>query len=166
MRAHLFRRPLRYRALALTATLAVAATLASLGAAQASAARAAPQSERLAARTATADTFEPESLSQCPQYSLCLWRNVGFGGTLWYWSNSQHAHNVWIYVGGGANDQASSLYNDRDDWSEVAKNYPANQPDINLESPGSYEGNLVALDWPDGSDMNDSISSIDLTTSS
>jgi Peptidase inhibitor family I36 len=132
----------------------------------ASIAKAAIQPGSQAHRTAAASTSVPAVIGNCPQYSLCLWQNSSYTGNMWFWSNSMYRHNVWIWVGGSANDQASSLYNDRVDISGVAKNYPANSPDIYYESRANQIDNLANAVWPDYTSENDSISSIDLTTSS
>lgn len=124
-----------------------------------------PKSEMQPGSQTRARTTVPAVIGNCPQYSLCLWQNSGYSGNMWFWSNSLYRHNVWIWVGGSANDQASSLYNDRVDVSGVAKNYPANSPDIYYESRSNQIDNLANAVWPDLSSENDSISSIDLTTS-
>lgn len=177
MHSHLLRRPHPYRALALTVTLMSAATLAIAGAAQASAsgaptAHAPIQPRSVISQSAAADT--PASLSQCPQYSLCLWAASGYSSTFWHWTNSGTAHNTWVPLTSSENDKASSLYNDRDDWSGVAKAYPECQPNHNptycddyyLEPPGNQISNFSGLTWPDGTSENDSISSVNLTTAS
>lgn len=161
---HIFQQRRVYQGMVLTAA-AAAAALAISGPAQASAtpnARGLSHVQGSAARKAG-----PLAISQCPQYSLCLWRDAGYDGTMWHWTNSASPKNTWISVNTegntGANDQASSLYNDRDDYSGVAKNYPATSPDGYFEVPGNQINNLAGLYWPDGTKENDSISSIDIT---
>ena len=164
MPSHLFRRPRPHRALALTTALASAAALAISGAAQASAATSQPGSP--ASQAAAASAAAPDSgISNCPKYSLCLWQNSGYTGNMWFWSWSMFPHEQDIWVGGSANDQASSLYNDRDDVSEVNKDYPSDLNSV-IVYMGSSNGNLANSKWPDGTSMNDSISSIALLTAS
>ena len=147
-----FRWPGRRRMLALTVPLVSAAVLAAPAAAEAS--------TQAAARPAA-----PAQISNCPQYSLCLWQNSGYGGNMWAWENSKFPKDTDIWVGGSANDQASSYYNDRDDTSEVAKNYPSDFPDIVIVYSGTANSNLANAKWPDGTSMNDSISTVSLLTS-
>jgi Peptidase inhibitor family I36 len=164
MSSHLFQQPRLYRTLALTAAFTSAAALAISGAAQASAATSQPGS--LASQAAVASAAIPHSgISNCPQYSLCLWQNSGYTGNMWFWSWSMTPHETGIWVGGSANDQASSLYNDRDDVSEVGKNYPMDDDSVIIYM-GSSNSNLANSKWPDGTSMNDSISSIALLTAS
>lgn len=148
-----FRWPGRRRMLALTVPLVSAAVLAAPAAAEAS--------TQAAARPAA-----PAQISNCPQYSLCLWQNSGYGGNMWAWENSKFPKDTDIWVGGSANDQASSYFNDRDDISGIAKNYPVKSGDRDYQSlsSGAEAYNLAGQDWPDGSGMNDSVSSIQLTS--
>lgn len=160
MHPHLFRRPRRsqrprrHRVLALASVLASASALAIASSAPASAATSHPADQSSPAAAAAS------GISQCPQYSLCLWRNVGYGGTMWDWTNSTTPHDEWLYVGAAANDQASSLYNDRDNLSWIAKDYIPTNGDYEVLNPGESRSNLLKWYWIDSTTENDSISAI------
>jgi Peptidase inhibitor family I36 len=153
---HLSRGTRRFRVLvlitALGAALAVPAT------AQASGVSA----ERA---SVTANVALPASMSQCPNHSLCLWHDSGFAGTLWVRTYGNVSSNTWLWLGSSSfNDQASSLYNKREYSSGVDKNYPANSPDSYCFDGGVSFNNLANVPWPDGTTMNDSISSYYLSS--
>lgn len=100
-----------------------------------------------------------------PRDGLCLWQNVGYEGDYWYYNQRGYSHNSWHYVGSYANDQASSIYNQRTEGTLVGKNMPPSMPDeVCIVYQAAY-GNLTAYAWPDGSTMNDSISSFNFVSS-
>lgn len=145
--------------------LAAAATTLAVGLGLGLVGTASADTSTAAQPSATADSAEaPASLSGCPGAALCLWRDSGFSGTQWTWRYGSHPHNQWLYVGSGANDQASSIYNNRGEVSGVAKNFPATSPDAYCEPTHSVVRNLAGINWPDGTPENDSISSVDLFT--
>jgi len=100
-----------------------------------------------------------------PHDGLCLWQNVGYEGNFWYYDQKGYSHNNWHYAGGYDNDKASSIYNHRTEGTLVAKNYPPSMPDeVCIIHQAAY-GNLTAYAWPDGTTMNDSISSFNFVSS-
>jgi Peptidase inhibitor family I36 len=108
----------------------------------------------------------PDSLSSCGAHTLCLWENSGYSGTQWSYAYADYAHDSWIYVGAAANDQASSLYNNRGDYSDISKNSPpsSNGQTQACVQPGDSVSDLANYEWTNGTAMNDSISAFDLTT--
>jgi hypothetical protein len=99
-----------------------------------------------------------------PHDGLCLWQNVGYEGSFWYYDQKGYSHNNWHYLGSD-NDLASSIYNHRTEGTLVAKNYPPSMPnEVCIIHQAAY-GNLTAYAWPDGTSMNDSISSFDFVSS-
>jgi hypothetical protein len=100
-----------------------------------------------------------------PHDGLCMWQNVGYKGDFWYYDQKGYAHDVWEYVGGRVNDLASSIYNMRTEGTLVGKNMPPSMPDIVCIIHQAAYGNLTAYAWPDGSTMNDSISSFNFVSS-
>jgi hypothetical protein len=149
MRSHRLTRPWRRCALALAAALAVAWMVPS-GAAQAS--------------TATpAVAPSPASIGQCPAHSFCMWQNYNYNnsvsGGFWYYTYGNYALFTWFYVGDSANDQATSLYNNRAWATGINKDYnPASIDDRYCLAGGYQNADLVPYAWHDGSGENDSIS--------
>lgn len=100
-----------------------------------------------------------------PNNGLCLWQNTGYEGAFWYYDQRGYSHDNWHYLGSYDNDRASSIYNHRTEGTLVGKNYPPSLPDeVCIIHQAAY-GNLTAYAWPDGSTMNDSISSFDFVSS-
>jgi hypothetical protein len=106
-------------------------------------------------------TLNPLAFSDCNSYNgLCLWHDSGYSGTLWVEKESTHITNAWYHLG-NAEDQVSSLYNNRTKATYIDKDYPPGGQTVCL--PQQYAlSNLKNWAWPNGSNMNDSISSFDL----
>jgi len=100
-----------------------------------------------------------------PNNGLCLWQNVGYEGNFWWYSQKGYSHNNWHYLGAYDNDLASSIYDHRTEGTLVGKNYPPSLPDEDCIIHQAAYGNLTAYAWPDGTTMNDSISSFDFVSS-
>jgi Peptidase inhibitor family I36 len=105
----------------------------------------------------------------CGASTLCTFQNANFNettaGSRWDYAWSSRPHGVWFYVGSGANDKISSLYNHRGWTSFFGKNCPIDN-NLVYENNESYDPNLNVGDrWQDGSSVNDSISAIALGTS-
>lgn len=94
-----------------------------------------------------------------PRDGLCLWQNTGYSGDMWYYDSHGAQGQVWYFVGHPENDKASSAYNKRSNATLLGKNMPPSMPDIVCLPQQAAYGNLTAYAWPDGSSMNDSISS-------
>jgi Peptidase inhibitor family I36 len=105
-------------------------------------------------------------LPSCPASTLCTFQNYNYGGTRWDYAYSSHPHNQWFYVGSAANDQITSFYNNREYASDFAENCPADN-NAYYWTGGGHVSNLnnEHYHWPDGNNMNDSISAIALSTS-
>lgn len=114
--------------------------------------------------TSNAQTVEPFSSSQCPQYYICLWENATYAGVIW---SATGRNNEWRYVGSGMNDRASAIWNRRTNSTWVARDYPAAGDYACIGSGWSYEsltkggrGQEGEYLWPQsGKGANDSISS-------
>jgi Peptidase inhibitor family I36 len=106
------------------------------------------------------------ALPSCPTSTLCTFQNSGYGGTRWNFAYSSRPHNTWFFVGSAANDQISSFYNHRAWTSYFAKACPAGS-NWAASAGGSAVSNLNdgQHTWQDGTNANDSISSIALGTS-
>lgn len=97
--------------------------------------------------------------------NFCMWHDSSYMGTMWTWNTNKNSHNTWLYVGSAANDQASSLFNERSYVTYVDIDYPASigtqyekcwGPNVQVANLGPYE-------WPGTSlTMNDDISSVDI----
>lgn len=97
-----------------------------------------------------------DSFGQCVvSGALCLWHDGAYSGT--FWSFSSGNWDTWFYVGSAANDQASSLYNNRSRISYVSKDDPPSAQTVCLPPQFAVQ-HLSNFVWPDGSNMNDSIS--------
>jgi Peptidase inhibitor family I36 len=122
-----------------------------------------PESTAGLVPTATSPTpqagVKPDGLGSCPSSAFCMWENNAYGGTQWTYSINSYPQNSWFYVGSGANDHASSYYNDRVHSTYINQNYPANGGQACLPA-GSTNENLGNFDWPNGQGANDSISAI------
>jgi hypothetical protein len=106
----------------------------------------------------------------CPSATLCTYQNAdynnnGASGTQWNFPYNSTPHLQWVWIGSAANDQISSLNNHRAWISYVNKDCPATSQAY-AWGGGSAPNNLQNWSWPDGSNMNDSISAIALGTSS
>jgi hypothetical protein len=99
----------------------------------------------------------------CPAHSLCLWVNSGFSGGLFFKTFGTVSSNTWLFTS-GFNDVASSLDNNRADESGIDKNFPANLPDFFCFTGGRTISNFAGQGWPDGSGLNDSVSSFQLSS--
>ncbi|HKT02692.1 MAG TPA: peptidase inhibitor family I36 protein [Rugosimonospora sp.] len=105
----------------------------------------------------------------CPGSTLCTYENAnynnsGASGTQWNFAFNSSPHLVWFYVGNAANDKISSLYNNRAWVSYVNKDCPA-RTNTYAFAGGARPADFSSWSWPDGSGMNDTISSIAMGTS-
>lgn len=119
--------------------------------------------------TRAVQTQAPLSFSQCPDHYLCMWWDANYSGDLWERSNyasGDHyaAQDKWFYVGYDNNgrifnDQASSIYCYRPYSScQIDKDwYPGNNSAC--LPPQWHASDLSGFIWPDGSGVNDTISS-------
>jgi hypothetical protein len=101
----------------------------------------------------------------CPAHSLCLWVNSGFQGGLFFKTFGSVQSNVWLFTS-GFNDVASSLDNNRGDESGIDKDFPASLPNFFCFRGGKTISNFAGQGWPDGTSLNDSVSSFQLSSSS
>lgn len=106
----------------------------------------------------------------CPSSTLCTYQNKdynnnGASGTQWNFAYNSTPHLQWVWVGSAANDQISSLHNNRAWISYVNKNCPANNQSVAFAG-GAAPKDLTTWLWPDGSQVNDKISAIAMGTSS
>jgi hypothetical protein len=81
---------------------------------------------RSASWSSTTHQAQPNTISQCPANRLCLWRDINFSGTVWHFGDDPR-DNTWVFVGGAVNDQASSLFNNRNLGVAIGKDYDATQ---------------------------------------
>jgi hypothetical protein len=110
---------------------------------------------------------QPDALSQCPAHSLCMWKDAGYMGTFWYRLFGTVRADVFHYVGDDMNDMASSFFNNRAWAVGLGKNWPANfgnKDPIVCYLGDTHINNFQNFVWPDGSTMNDSISSYELAS--
>jgi hypothetical protein len=108
-------------------------------------------------------TLNPLGFSDCNPYNaLCLWHDGGYSGTFWVEKEDNHQVNAW-YELGDANDNVSSLYNNRSKATYIDKDWP---PTGEIEClPQQFAISALGngtWHWPDGSSMNDSITSFNL----
>jgi hypothetical protein len=106
----------------------------------------------------------------CPASTFCMWQDHGYGdigGTSYFYGYASRPHNVWFFVGTGANDQASSFYSNRAWTTAFAKDFNSNptQGQWACALGHSRVGDLANERWLDGSGMNDSISALYFWTS-
>ena len=118
--------------------------------------------------SATSHTVRPAANQVCVSGQLCLYQNKDLnanGGSYWAFAYNNYAHDQWIYVGDGANDQTTSFINYRTFSSGIAKN----KLDISRATCARIVGdanqiteyqeyNLSDNVWPDHTKMNDTIS--------
>lgn len=100
----------------------------------------------------------PLVMSQCPQYYFCMWADSNYGGYIESYSGNDSS---WTYVGAYFNDQASSIWNERNNASWVDADYPAASRDACIGGGGGwYYKNLANWGWQQNqTSANDSISS-------
>lgn len=124
-----------------------------------------PPNVALQPGASTASDIGPLSLANCSGtgQNLCLWKDSNYSGGMWYFNTGEWGSNVWRYVGDAANDQASSVYNNRSYVSYLAKDSPPGANTVCLPVQWATS-NLSSFGWPDGSNMNDSVSAFDLLT--
>lgn len=103
--------------------------------------------------------------SSCGGSSWCMWENAYYEGTLWTYSIGSYPQNKWFYVGGDANDEASSTFNNRVHNTWVSENWEPSGG-IVCTTPGGSKENLREWKWPQNeNNANDTISSLDLEES-
>jgi Peptidase inhibitor family I36 len=106
----------------------------------------------------------PAYAYSCGLNELCTWQNSNYGGTQWNFGIGGEGY--WWYVGDGANDQISSIYNHTGGWKAwVDKDCPAGGQYTWIGN-GSQAPNLANNKWPNGTTMNDSISAFGLDDNS
>jgi len=102
------------------------------------------------------------------QAAFCAWQNAGYSGTFWWYGISFMSEDTWYditYGNAGANDQISSLYNNRTNSTYINKDWlpgPGNNTDCVVSQGVVSDLSGSQYKWPDGSNLNDSISSINL----
>lgn len=97
----------------------------------------------------------------CAAHTFCMWNMANWFGEKWSFNYNTHAHNTWLYVGNGANDEANSLDNNRAWPTDVDRNFPANAQQACVRGSVS---NLFNYSWPDGIVGQYNISSIFFAT--
>jgi len=102
----------------------------------------------------------------CAAHSFCLWVNSGYSGTKFTVTFGTVSSDTWRPLGSGINDKASSLDSNRVFATGIAKNFPPSPPDVLCLQGGTRISDLRTLRWPDGTSVNDSISSFELSSSS
>jgi hypothetical protein len=109
--------------------------------------------------------------SECPfsqsTANLCLWQNGNWTGTIWRYWQAKDVSNTWHYVGDNANDQASSIDNDRVHSAYIGRDWTGSGPGSGPTSclvPNYAYPHLEQLDWnaSSGGTPGDNISSFDL----
>jgi hypothetical protein len=115
------------------------------------------------AATQTSSPRPAVALPSCPDATFCTFQNVDYKGTRWNFSYNSRPHNTWFWIGAGANDKISSLYNHRAWATWVAKDCPADQYH-SYWSGGQSWPNLTDLEWLNGAPTNDSYSALALAT--
>ena len=106
----------------------------------------------------------PAVQSACPAYSLCLWQNINFNdnaaGSFWSYSFFTNPDATWDYVGPRAEDQASSLFNNRDLPTVVSDSLRGEGLQQGI-APDTEYSNLTNNFWPPDytKSMNDTIAS-------
>ncbi|HEX4805059.1 MAG TPA: peptidase inhibitor family I36 protein [Conexibacter sp.] len=150
----------RYRARSRGARLAYSLTCLLLALAFCSSTANATQA--LSGGSVHAPTIRAADAFGCPESSFCMWQNIGFSGTRYTYTIEANNQNKWLYVGSAANDQASSIDSNRVHSTQINKDFnPIGSNGYCLTS-GFIEENLTLRRWPDGSNMNDSISAYEL----
>jgi hypothetical protein len=117
---------------------------------------------------ASAQAMKPaaaSSSSSCGASTFCMYSEPGYAGTQWSYPYSGYRHNAWIWVGGGANDKAESVYANREYSTAIAQNNPGSDGAFTcFGGPGGYE-DLFGYYWPvTGASAANSISSFILST--
>jgi hypothetical protein len=124
--------------------------------------------------------------NECPYsgsaHNLCLWNNGDWYGTIWRYNQANYHSDMWWYVGDKANDQAGSIFNDREHTAWVGRDWTGSGPGtggcgtfICTDAPTAClvpmysAAYLGAVLWPLGKNaadsyepMNNRISSFDL----
>lgn len=119
----------------------------------------------VAAACAVAVPSAPAQAAQSngPAHSFCIWQNYDYNNEVsvhfWYYTYGNFQNYAWNYVGGNANDQASSLWNNREFDLGVNKDFnPPSGTDRYCYGGGTAISNLATRNWPDSTSENDSIS--------
>jgi hypothetical protein len=166
----LLRRPIVFAAAALLATGMTALGAASASA-QTNAAKPVPHMVHLS---------KPLGLSaaatySCPNETFCAWQNAYETGTQWNYNATILPLKTWLPIRDcsnnnencpGANDAISSFVNNRVNITYIGKNYPYSGATTcyGVYGNGDRVDDLSIWYWYDFTSMNDSISSVRLTT--
>jgi hypothetical protein len=115
----------------------------------------------------------PVTNPSCPLKNFCMWQDANFGKnfntTHYFYDYNNVVHNQWVFVGNNANDQASSFYANKAFTTDIGKDFIDAHTAPNQWAcvlGGHSRPDLSNERWPDGSGMNDTISSIFLWESS
>lgn len=159
LHSHRFARSWRRFALVPAAVLAPALIFSAPATAQAGG----PPAAGINSRSPLAEAQAPS----CPSATLCTWRDSGYRNTRWAFAYSNRPHGRWFFVGSGANDRISSLFNHRAWTSYAALNCPADTVNWTHFPGGGKVFNFAdgRHSFPNGHSMNDSISAVALGTS-
>lgn len=132
----------------------------------------APASARTAPATAAAGPVVPAvGTPSCPGSTFCMWQDLNYGNNgnsvHYFYGFNNYSANQWHYVGGNANDQASSIYANRAWTTAFAVDFPVNTSTTQWACllGGHSVGNLVNQEWRNHVNMNDSISAFYFWTS-
>ncbi len=104
----------------------------------------------------------PLAITDCTSNHLCLWVDGSYSGSLWVYGSQ--TKDAWHDVEPGNDDNTSSFYNNRSVYvSYLDKDYPPSGNGYCYKGQAAIQ-HLSLYYWPDGSNMNDSISSYNLLT--
>jgi len=114
----------------------------------------------------TTPLAQPSSLSDCPPNRLCLFKDIGFTGTVWHFGHDPR-DDTWVALSNAANDQATGIFNNRGLAVWIAKDDPHKNDNNNkiCFGPGFFRDfGTQGGKWPDGTLLQDSISAYNLST--
>ena len=115
------------------------------------------------AKAAAADQA-PEAKNDCADYSFCLWKNADYIDPFWSAPYFTSPHDSWTTVDESIDNLSSSLWNNRDSTTWIARYANGVGQQACLRPNQTYQ-NLGNWYWPDDkTPANDSISSYKLET--
>jgi hypothetical protein len=165
----LLRRPVMFAAAALLAT-----GMTALGAASASAQTSAAKPAPAMVHLSQPSGFNAVAAATCPGEAFCAWDGTSDTGTQWNYNATVLPLKTWLPIRDcssnnencpGANDAISSIFNNRVNITYIGKNFPNSGASTCYGVfGGDGDINLATLDWFDNTSMNNSISSVRLTT--